>query len=496
MCEEHERYILKRIRGVCLRLNAYRFFRRVVRWLFYGLLICIPPFLIDSLTSFNLPPVIPLWLGIGTTLAVLTVSLIRPIDLYETARRIDEVASLKDRTVSALEFIRRCPDEALTEMQIRDTFNHLRQIPDKAIIRFSIPREFILFPLAIGLVAAFSYIEFSSPKAELRELDYSSVIAAETENLFKQIEEMKREAERRRDKELQRMVKRVERKALELKKKGITPKEALAKLSELSMMLKSKMEGAKVARMDSLMKGIGERFAGNPMLRDFGQSLRRGEYEKAAKDLEKLGRRIKLMDRERRQNLSDELKGAGKSLEGSELESLGSELAEAGSSLAKEDLEGTLVHLRNAGKKLMDLAEEKLRALLMAGLLSRCQMAKLGIAGACNAKGLSSREGMAWKSNSSSNTAGKATDSNLFGLPTEIRSNLNLQRITGVQGRGPSYVQISKAIEGGGGSKISYKKIYAKYHRLSEEALLREDIPLGYKFLVKRYFESIRPQGE
>jgi len=496
MYEDHERYILKRIRGVCLRLNAYRFLRRLARWLFYGLLICIPPFLIDSLTSFDLSPLIPLWLGIGITSAVLTVSLVRPIGLYEAARRIDEAASLKDRTISALEFIRRPADDALTELQIRDTFNHLRRIPNEWIIRRSVPREAILCVLVVALLILLSCVEFLSPQADSTEIDYSPLIAAETQNLFKQIEEMKREAERMRDKELQEMVKRIERKALGLKKEGITPKEALARLSELSMMLKSKMESAKVARMESLMKGIGERFAGNPILRDFGRSLRRGEYEKAAKKLKRLGERIKLMDKEKRQNLSDELKNAGKSLEGTELDSLGTELAGAGSSLADDDLEGTRVHLCRAGKKLMDLAKERLQALLLAKLLTQCQMAKLGIAGSCCAKGMCSCEGIARKSNSPSNKAGKATDPNPFGEPTDIDSNLRLERITGIQGKGPSYVQISKALESGKGSKISYRKIYAKYRKLSEDVLSREDIPLGYKFYVKRYFESIRPQGE
>ena len=35
-----------------------------------------------------------------------------------------------------------------------------------------------------------------------------------------------------------------------------------------------------------------------------------------------------------------------------------------------------------------------------------------------------------------------------------------------------------------------------KYQKLSEDALTQEQIPLGYKFYVKRYFESIKPSDE
>lgn len=489
-----EKFILEKIRSVRRRLNMQRCFQTLAQFLFYGLLLCVPLFIIDSLTTFNVSPLILLWLTLGISAAALIMIALRPASLYEAAREIDTAASLKDRTVSALEFIQRPPGEALTELQIRDTFNHLQSIPTKQVAHYAVPRE-TKFVLLIALVLlAFSYVEFFAPSATSTEIDYSPQIAAEAEPLLKQIEEAKKEAQKINDQELEEILKQIEAKALELKKAKVTPKEALAKLTELSTMLKSKMDSAKMAKVESLMKGLGQQFTGNPILGDFGYTLKRGEYEQAAKKLDKVKENIKQLNREQRQNLSDELKRGGKSLEDTDLDALGTELARAGASLEEDDLEGTQVRLRKGSRRLLDLAFEKRRNLSLAKLLSQCEISKVGIRKACNSNAISNLEGLARKTNSPSNSAGKATDPNPFGEMTAIDSALQLERITGIQSEGPSSVRISKTSEKGQQSTVSYKEVYTKYQKLSEEALSQEQIPLGYKFYVKRYFESIRPE--
>ena len=83
-----------------------------------------------------------------------------------------------------------------------------------------------------------------------------------------------------------------------------------------------------------------------------------------------------------------------------------------------------------------------------------------------------------------------------LGGPTSLDAALNLTRITGVQGDGASAVQTVASTAEGQQSAVSYKETYAKYQKLSEDALTQEQIPLGYKFYVKRYFESIKPSDE
>ena len=97
---------------------------------------------------------------------------------------------------------------------------------------------------------------------------------------------------------------------------------------------------------------------------------------------------------------------------------------------------------------------------------------------------------------SPSNGAGNKTSASQLGQVTSLDSVLNLEQITGVQGEGSSTVQTSKSSAEGQQSAVSYKDAYTKYQKLSEDVLTQEQIPLGYKFYVKRYFESIKPSSE
>ena len=290
-------------------------------------------------------------------------------------------------------------------------------------------------------------------------------------------------------------MKELEKRALELKKPQITPKEALARMTELSALLKTKIDPLKIAQQQDLMKGLGQQFIGNPYLGEFGQQLKRGDYQQAASKLDYVTKDIPKFDKEKRQNLSDALKRGGKSLQGSELDGLGSALSGAGDALAGDDLEGTQVRLRSSSKKIRDLSLVKNRNLRLARLLSECEACKAGIASACNS--INKTTGLTYALSTAPSTGiGNSTSASQLGQITSLDSALNLEQITGIQGEGGSTVQTSKASAEGQQSAVSYKDAYTKYQKLSEDALIQEQIPLGYKFYVKRYFESIKPKDQ
>jgi hypothetical protein len=486
-----KQYILKNVRRVRWRLNIQRYFQKLTQILFYSLLICVPLFVIDSLTEFNVAPLVLLWLILCVSGVTLVFSALRPVSLHEAARTIDRVGTLKDRVVSALEFMQRPPDEPLTELQIKDTMNHL-QTPDQ-VARYSIPRKTALCALIMAVLLTLSFVEFLGPSVTSDEIDYSLQIAEETEPLLKHIEEIKEEARQMGDQELAEIIKQLETKTLELAKARITPKEALAKLTELDLMVKSKMSSKKLANMESRLKELGQKFMGSPIMGNFGSALNRAEYKKAAKALDETKEKIEKLPREQHQNLSDDLKQAGKSLEDTDLDALGADFCGASSSMEEDDLEAVKAYLSKAGRKLVDFDRDKMRNLLLAKLLSQCQMCKAGVCGACNTLG---NNMLARKSKSPSNNAGKATDPNPFGEMTTIDSALQLERIAGLQGEGPSAIRMSETSPEGQRSAVNYRDVYTRYQELSEEALSQEHIPLGYKYYIKRYFESIRPAPE
>ncbi|MDE0301420.1 MAG: hypothetical protein OXN17_22570 [Candidatus Poribacteria bacterium] len=486
-----EELILTKIRQVRSRLTVQRYFQTLAQFLFYGSLACLPVLVIDSLTAFNIPQGTLLWAALGIALIALVVRLIRPVSLYDAARSIDMGASLKDRVVSGLEQIQHQNDETLTPLQLRDTSSKLQAVPVAKVARYTVPRETkYVLPIAVFLVTL-SFIEFFAPPAISTEIDFSPQIAAEAEPLLKQITEAKKEAERDEDQELKEILNQIEERALELKKPQIAPKEALARMTELSALLKTKIDPEKMARQEESMRGLGQQFVGNPYLGEFGQQLKRGDYQQAASDLDKVAKTVPKIDKEKRQNISDALKRGGKGLQNTDFGGLGSELSGAGEALDAGDSEGTQTRLSRSSRRIRNFGLLKKRNWRLAKLLSECQACKAGIAGVCKSAGLTYAQ-----STSPNNNAGKATSANQPGQLTSLDAALNLTRITGVQSEGESAVQTVVSSPEGQQSSVSYKEAYTKYQKLSEDALTQEQIPLGYKFYVKRYFESIKPSDE
>ena len=490
-----EKLILEKIRHVRHRLNIQRYFQTFATFLFYGFLVCVPFVIADSVTPFNVPLITFLWVALGIVVSAMVICFIRPVSLYEAARAIDTEASLNDRVISGLEQIQQKTVEPLSALQLQDTAQKLKAVSTHQISRYGVPRETKYIALVVTFLIAFSFVEFFAPPATSTERDFSPQIAAEADILLKQIAEAKKEAEQTDDAELAELLKELEKRTLELKKPQITPKEALARMTELSALLKTKIDPLKIAQQQDLMKGLGQAFIGNPYLGEFGQQLKLGDYQQAASKLDNVTQNVRKFDKEKRQNLSDALKRGGKSLQGTELDGLGSDLSGAGEALDGDDLKGTQARLRASSKKIQELALLQNRNLRLAKLLSECEARKAGIAGACNSKGANTATGLTYKLSTSPSTGiGNKTSASQLGELTSLDSVLNLEQITGVQGDGASTIQTSKASAEGQQSAISYKEAYTQYQKLSEDALIQEQIPLGYKFYVKRYFESIKPE--
>lgn len=490
-----EKLILEKIQRVRHRLNVQRYFQTFAMFLFYGFLACIPLVIADSVTSFNVPPLVFLWVALGGALGALGVCLVRPVRLDAAARAIDTGASLKDRVISGLEQIQQRADEPLTALQLRDTADTLRAVHVNQIAGYTAPRETKFIALIIAFLITFSFVEFFAPPATSTEIDFSPQIAAQADTLLKQIAAAKKDAEQNEDPEFQELLKEIEKRALELKKPQIAPKEALARMTELSALLKTKIDPLKMAQQQELMNGLAQQFIGNPYLGEFGQQLKRGDYQQAATKLDTLTKALPKFDTEKRRNLADALKRGGKSLQSTALDGLGTELSGAGEGLATDDVAGAQTRLRTSSTKIRNLALLKNRNLRLAQLLSECEACKTGIAAACNAKGINKTTGLTYRlSTTPSPGIGNTTSASQLGPLTSLDSLLNLERITGIQGEGTSTVQTSKASAEGQQSAVSYKDAYTKYQKLSEDALTQEQIPLGYKFYVKRYFESIKPE--
>ena len=61
-------------------------------------------------------------------------------------------------------------------------------------------------------------------------------------------------------------------------------------------------------------------------------------------------------------------------------------------------------------------------------------------------------------------------------------------------GQGASRSEVIQGAAERGFASRGYTKVYREYHTVAEEALNKDEIPGGYRFYVRRYFQLIRPR--
>jgi len=110
-----------------------------------------------------------------------------------------------------------------------------------------------------------------------------------------------------------------------------------------------------------------------------------------------------------------------------------------------------------------------------------------GGSGAQQGPGDGRREGPSrWGEGHDPNVQGKATSSPMGTEDTQVQG--------AAAGQGPSRSQVIFGAAERGFSARGYQKVYTEYRQEAEQSLARDEIPGGYRFYVKRYFQLIRPR--
>lgn len=92
---------------------------------------------------------------------------------------------------------------------------------------------------------------------------------------------------------------------------------------------------------------------------------------------------------------------------------------------------------------------------------------------------------------------GEGHDPHVQGVATNAKMGTEDTQVQGAEtGQGGSRSQAILGASERGFSSRSYRRVFTEYHQVAEEALARDEIPGGYRFYVKRYFQLIRPREE
>lgn len=91
--------------------------------------------------------------------------------------------------------------------------------------------------------------------------------------------------------------------------------------------------------------------------------------------------------------------------------------------------------------------------------------------------------------------AGVGHDPKMLGKKTANKVGTVDTQLAGQDaGKGPKRSEVILGAADKGFVVKGYKKVYAEYKTVAEEALKQDEIPAGYRFYVRRYFDLIRPR--
>jgi len=92
---------------------------------------------------------------------------------------------------------------------------------------------------------------------------------------------------------------------------------------------------------------------------------------------------------------------------------------------------------------------------------------------------------------------GTGHDPNVQGGATNLKGATQDTQVAGSDtGQGGSRSEVILGASERGFASRGYEKVFREYHTVAEEALDRDEIPGGYRFYVRRYFQLIRPRDE
>ncbi|MAG57346.1 MAG: hypothetical protein CMJ83_13720 [Planctomycetes bacterium] len=452
-------------------------------------------------------------------------ALLRPGGLDAAARAVDDAYHLKDRTVSALEFVRQREGQPLAALQIADATRHLADTDPRRAVPARVPRLLgptlgavvvaLLLTLLPGGDGSGDASPFAADQPAAREvLEQVEIIEERLDALEEELED-----EIETDPELQELMKELEAKLEELKQPNIDVRQGLAKLSEMQAMLAKQMAKFNVDGDLKKISKIGKALKEATAFKKAGKAMEAQDLDKAISELEKFD---------------------GKNLNAKEARSLAQRLKDARASMAKMAGAKNAKLSKNAkmskltgeesegepSDEIMDALDELIDELGecegecegvcdavaklckgLKGCKGKCKAAKglgacKGALGACKGgmcqgkKNGGPKGQRKQRSDSPKLTWGRSSSGNYDDERTKIDGKRKRERITGKKGSGPSQKETTSSPEGEEQARREYQKRYKQYKKMSDAVLESEAIPLGHRQTIRRYFEMIRPAKE
>ncbi len=404
------------------------------------------------------------------------------------ALAVDQRYALKDRTLSALDFLGRQQTTPLHELEVSDAEARLVGMRAGEVAPFRVPRALPYACVALVLAITLLTWPLGSTPAAAGPLPPIPEIVAEATRIGEDLEALDELARSDHDEKLQELVKQLREKVEEMKQPGVDEREALAKLSEMQAAIAAQQAQYNVGLVDGQLQALGDALVPAESLEAAGHALQEAKFDQAAKELEKLENPE--LDRKEAKTVEEKLKQVADAMGDVGL----GQMSEAASELAEGLKGGHKTKIQKGAKALANAAKNHARRKRIKEILD----AEIDDLNDSKQKTKDAKLAMRFRkterSKSPSSDWGASISGN-EGIPTNLAANREQKDITGNPGDGPSEMETTHSPEGRQAAARQYRQSYQKYRKLSEAVLDSEPIPLGHRQTIRKYFELIRPSN-
>lgn len=421
-------------------------------------------------------------------------------DDVAAARMIDQQFDLKDRSVTALEFLRRdqtnvdksrnnAVEQAARKLQLEETNAHLANVDPARCVEIQPWNRPLRWAAAL---ACAMFVVLAVTRTGLEQADAQPVLDLATEQsdqlrqtMLPELEELAKEQQ---DPEIEELVKELREKVDEMESQSVDETDLMATLSEMEQALAEAREAMQLEMTDAMLQALAAAMKPSDQLQQAAKAMEQEDYEKASEELEQVDP-SQISDKQRRA-VADNLKKMLAKLSPGKNGKLSESISQLSEGLSSKNMKECKECLSKLAKECKKAGQCKKIGQCMSCQLNRLSQCKSECRGQCQSN-------VAKKSDSPSTKAGKAASGQPLGdKATQIASTRREDQLTGVQGEGPSETEIMQAPEGEQQAARAFAGNYDKFRREAEAVLDNEPLPMGVRETVRTYFESIRPSNE
>ena len=450
--------------------------------------------------------------------------------LPQVAALLDQAGGTRDRFSTALAFSAEATPSEMQAMALRECVDFALRGNFSRLVRVHLPGEaaWLLVP-----AVALAMLQWEAQTAASDRQAETGAAQAAVEETAGKLEELARQTakanEEAKTDDLKKIAEQLQRSAEQLRARATNPedaaKSALRELSALEQMIAElqKAPGASPEEMKELAKALAE----NEATKESAKAMEAGDPAKAAEELEKAMQQLaEKKDERTEEQIQQALEQALKRLAEKK------QLSEALQKLAQQMQRAQTEKGGSSGEAMRQLAQMlkqmpqgqqnkggQQKAQTLQQVLAALQNMKYGEGdgkhggdpkpGDAKTQGLVTMQSFAPGNQNGepspgdpsmpSGQPGSERDTGTTDTPFGKERNdpgkgAQAKQLTGRLGDGESLSQMLPSAGDASQSSRRYTELYEAMAPAAEDAAQQENIPLGSRFFIKRYFESIRPK--